>query len=78
MKHSSLSTILHSPNRYVQNVIRRAYRDVGAKALIIARNLAKLIAHRNVHKAVALAQIHAIAVIYSVLVDAPDQRKKIA
>lgn len=78
MKHSSTYTTLHSPNRSVRNAINRVYLVVGAKAPIIARNSAKLIAHRNVHKAVASVQTHAIVVIYSVPADAPDQQKRTA
>lgn len=77
MRHSSTCIISHSPNRLVRAVMHHAYPVVGAKVRTIAKNLVKSIVRRNVRKAVALAQIHAIVVTCFVPADAPDQPKKI-
>ena len=75
-KYRDTSTISRFRSRCVRNVIRLVLQAAGAKEHTTARNSAKSIVRRNVEKAVALAQIRVIAVIYSALAVALAQRKK--
>lgn len=77
MQPTCTLTISHHLNAIVLPVIRAVNMDVGVKVLITARNSANCFAQHNVHKAAAMDPNQENVVIYSVLVDALVQRKKI-
>lgn len=77
MKHINIHIILHHPNVNVHRVILHVQLVVGVVALIIVKNLVKLIVHHNVHKDGALDQNHVNVVIYFVPVVVLAQHKKI-
>lgn len=76
MQLKSIRIILHLLKENARNVMTRVTVDVGEKGQIIAKNSAKLIVRRNVHKEGVLVPNLESAVIYFVQVAVQVQHKK--